>query len=131
MPGEAHARTVLIVDDQRVVLRVFAQALERAGYTVQLATDADAALHSVRTAPPDAILLDLTMPYVNGMGLLYRLRDTGSKIPVAMITGNAVSSETRDELEALGVAVYFKPLTAPQIQQVVDKLVESTSGGAG
>jgi CheY-like chemotaxis protein len=122
--------TVLIVDDQRVVLRVFAQALERAGYTVQLATDADTALQSVRTAPPDAILLDLTMPYVNGMGLLYRLRNTAPQIPVAMITGNAVSTETRDELAALGVAVYYKPLTATQIQQVVDALVGSTSGGA-
>ena len=49
---------------------------------------------------------------------------------VAMITGNAVSPETRDELAALGVAVYYKPLTATQIQQVVDALVGSTSGGA-
>lgn len=120
-------RTILLVDDQRVVLRVFAQALEQAGYLVQMATSADAALESVRQSPPDAILVDLTMPYVNGMGLLYRLRRSTPQIPVAMITGNAMTDETRDELKEMGVDVYFKPLTAVQIQNVVDSLLAASS----
>src|SRR5438270_823027 len=45
MEAAAGSRTVLIVDDQRVVLRVFAQALQRAGYVVHVADSADAALH--------------------------------------------------------------------------------------
>ena len=120
-------RTILLVDDQRVVLRVFAQALEQAGYRVQMATSADAALESMRQSPPDAILVDLTMPYVNGMGLLYRLRRSTPQIPVAMITGNAMTDETRDELKEMGVDVYFKPLTAAQIQTVVDSLLAASS----
>jgi DNA-binding NtrC family response regulator len=121
---------VLIVDDQRVVLRVFAQALERAGYCVHAAESAEAALDSVRTGAPDAILLDLTMPFVNGMGLLYRLRDVVPQIPVAIVTGNAVTAETREELHELGVAVYFKPLTATQIAGVVQTLLMPASTGA-
>ncbi len=123
-------KTVLIVDDQRVVLRVFAQALERAGYHVEVATDAKGALESIYKKPPDAMLLDLTMPYVNGMGLLYRLRQTAPYIPVAMITGNALNTETQDELKELGVEVYSKPLTAAQIEHVVETLLTSTQGGA-
>ena len=122
-PG-APAHTVLIVDDQRVVLRVFAQALERCGYRVLLADSADAALESVRSDAPDAILIDLTMPYVNGMGLLYRLRDIAPHIPMAMITGTSnVGDETREELQALGVSLHFKPLTPPQIEHLVGSLI--------
>ena|SRR5690242_19748294 len=122
-PG-APAHTVLIVDDQRVVLRVFAQVLEGAGYRVQVADSADAALDSVRRDVPDAILIDLTMPYVNGMGLLYRLREIAPRIPMAMITGMPnVGEETREELRALGVALHFKPLTPLQIEELVRQLL--------
>ena len=118
------AHTVLIVDDQRVVLRVFAQVLEGAGYRVLLADSADAALDSVRRDVPDAILIDLTMPYVNGMGLLYRLRDIAPQIPMAMITGmRTVGDETREGLQALGIALHFKPLSPPQIEELVGTLV--------
>lgn len=122
-PG-APAHTVLIVDDQRVVLRVFAQVLEGAGYRVLVADSAEAALESVRLGVPDAILIDLTMPYVNGMGLLYRLRDMAPHVPMAMITGTPnVGDETRDELRALGVALHFKPLTSRQIEDLVGQLL--------
>lgn len=123
-------KTVLIVDDQRVILRVFAQALERAGYDVQVAADAKSALEFLYTTPPDAMLLDLTMPYVNGMGLLYRVRQTAPHIPVAMITGNALTNETRDELKEMGVEVHSKPLTPSQIAGVVEALLASTCDGA-
>jgi CheY-like chemotaxis protein len=123
MESAAGGASVLIVDDQRVVLRVFARALEDAGYRTHVADNAEAALEYVRRHPPDAVLLDLTMPFVNGMGLLYRLRATAPHIPVAIVTGNAVTSETRDDLDELGVAVYFKPLSPAQIEGVVRTLL--------
>src|SRR5215471_10472357 len=115
---------VLIVDDQRVVLRVYGLALESAGYQVRVADSADAALESVRVDPPDAVVVDLTMPYINGMGLLYRLRELAPKIPVAMITGMAnVADETRQELDALGIPLHFKPLAPAQIAGIVESLI--------
>jgi len=130
MAAPANGANVLIVDDQRVVLRVFQQALEKAGYAVRVADGASVALEAVRAARPDAILLDMTMPFVNGLGFLYRLRETAPDIPVAIVTGNAVTQETQEELDTLGVAVHFKPLTASQIESVVDTLLHQTSGGA-
>ncbi|HET9832499.1 MAG TPA: response regulator [Vicinamibacterales bacterium] len=130
MAAPTNKGNVLIVDDQRVVLRVFQQALEKAGYAVRVADAAAVALEEVRSARPDAILLDMTMPYVNGLGFIYRLRETAPDIPVAIVTGNAVTEETQEELDTLGVAVHFKPLTASQIEGVVDTLLKPASGGA-
>ena len=115
----------MIVDDQRVVLRAFARALEAVGYQTRTADNAEAALESVHTDPPDAILLDMMMPFVNGMGLLYRLREIAPQIPVAFVTGNALTDENRSDLDELGVPVYFKPLTPEQIEDVVRKLIAS------
>jgi DNA-binding NtrC family response regulator len=115
---------VLIVDDQRVVLRVYGLALEGAGYQVRVADSADAALESVRDDKPDAVVVDLTMPYINGMGLLYRLRDIAPTIPVAMITGMTnVTDETRQELDSLGIPLHFKPLGPAQIANIVESLI--------
>ena len=124
MTADPSAPVVLIVDDQRVVLRVYALALESAGYQVRVADSADAALESVRANKPDAVIVDLTMPYINGMGLLYRLRDVAPQVPVAMITGMSnVGQETRDELNALGIPLHFKPLAPVQIADLVKSLV--------
>jgi DNA-binding NtrC family response regulator len=129
MTADRSAPVVLIVDDQRVVLRVYALALESAGYQVRVADSADAALESVRLDKPDAVVVDLTMPYINGMGLLYRLREVAPQIPVAMITGMAnVGEETRGELDALGIPLHFKPLAPAQIADVVKSLVGTSRG---
>jgi DNA-binding response OmpR family regulator len=66
MESPACGASVLIVDDQRVILRAFARALEYAGFRTRVADNAEAALESVHRDPPDAILVDLTMPFVNG-----------------------------------------------------------------
>jgi two-component system response regulator MprA len=126
MDSEARRASVLIVDDQRVVLRTFARAIQSLGYEARVADNADAALESVRMDPPDAILLDLTMPFVNGIGLLYRLRGAAPQIPVAIVTGTAVSKETQDELDALGATVHLKPLTPAQIEDVIKTLLGLT-----
>ena len=88
------------------------------------AESAEEALDSVRVHAPDAVLIDLKMPYVNGMGLLYRLRGIRPRIPMAIITGALdVGDETRDELNSMGVALHFKPLTLQQFRAIVDRMI--------
>jgi len=121
-------RTVLIVDDQPDVLRPQAQSLERAGYRVVFAESANKALDAVREHVPDAILIDLKMPYVNGMGLVYRLRELKPRIPMAMITGAMdVAEETRNELLTMGVDLHFKPLTLERTRAIVDGLIGTSN----
>ena len=82
---------ILIVDDDENVLQTFAKALSLEGYDVRTASSPLVGLQEVVETPPDAILLDLRMPFVNGVGFLYRLRAQSAHrhTPVAIITGDS------------------------------------------
>jgi len=70
--GDAEAAQ--IIDDEHESLTIFSRALELDGYETATATSAEAAIELINQAPPDAIMLVLNMPYINGLGFLYRLR---------------------------------------------------------
>lgn len=117
-------KTVLIVDDQAEVLRLYARGLEVAGFRVRTAETVEAGMLLLESAPPDAVLIDLKMPYINGMGMLYRLRKAHPKLPVAIITGmQNLDKETLQEMAMLDASVQYKPLSIPQLQQLVRELV--------
>ena len=123
---------VLIVDDDENIRALFSRALKNEGYDVGTAEGAEEALSLIRSYPPAAILLDLKMPYINGAGFLFRLREDPATrhIPVAIITGVPdVSDSVREELRALGARVWFKPLTVEEIVAVARTLL-SESGTA-
>lgn len=123
---------VLIVDDQPEVLRVYARALEVDGCETQTAATAQAAMELISASAPDAILLDLKMPYVNGLGFLYRLRTTHPSIPVAIVTGlPALDEATTEEIRELDADLAFKPLTIAEIQAVARRLLARGAAAAG
>jgi DNA-binding response OmpR family regulator len=104
--------TILIIDDNVTLARGFAQGLTNAGYRVHLAHTAEDGLLFAQGERPDAIILDMRMPFVNGVGFLYRLRELAehAQTPVMVLTGESVNEETRAEIEALGGVLRFKPL---------------------
>ena len=97
------------------------------GYAVLVAHDSEAGLREVKTSRPDAILLDLRMPLVDGLAFLRRLRghDEGqSRTPVAIITGDYFLDDTFSrELRELDAALYFKPLWTEDLVRVVRRLL--------
>jgi len=115
---------VLIVDDRPKVLALCARALEGAGYEAPTAPTAQVAMDLVEAAPPDAILIDLQVPYVHGLGMLYRLRKAHAHIPVAIITGLSNLDEAAvAEIRALGADVRVKPMSVDDIQTVARELL--------
>src|SRR5215212_1496874 len=95
---------ILIVDDDETVLQTFAKALSFEGYDVRIAASPLVGLQAVEEVAPDAILLDLRMPFVNGVGFLYRLRALPGHrhTPVALITGDScIDDPAMVELEEL------------------------------
>src|SRR5579872_4582304 len=66
---------ILIVDDDATICQTFAAALTHEGYAVRVATTPTEALKQLAIETPHAILLDLDMPFINGVGFLYRLRE--------------------------------------------------------
>jgi len=105
-------KTILIIDDNVVLARAFARVLSGAGYRVHTWHSAEDGLRQAKAEHPDGIILDLQMPFVNGVGFLYRLRaDPGlRRTPVMVVTGMPVSDQRAAELAELGAVLRLKPL---------------------
>ena len=109
---------ILIVDDDEMVLQTFAKALSLEGYDVRVAASPLVGLQEAKDTSPDAILLDLRMPFVNGVGFLYRLRALSGHrhTPVAIITGDScIDDPAMHELEGLEAEVCFKPMWIDEV----------------
>jgi len=120
----------LILDDDEGVRLTFAQALALQGYIVKAAGSAREALYQIALQRPDAILVDLKMPLVNGVGFLYRLRadPANHDIRVGIITGEIeVDDATADDLTALGARVWHKPLSIEDLHEIARSLLTSAS----
>ena len=105
--------TILIVDDDEGVTTTFARMLRLEGYEVYTAMNAETGLREAEATAPDAIILDLRMPLVDGLGFLRRLRaiDQYREIPVAIVTGDYfLDDAVSAELRMLGAELKFKPL---------------------
>jgi two-component system nitrogen regulation response regulator NtrX len=100
---------VLIVDDDSGVRKVLNRTLSGAGYYVEEASDAFQALDRLDSQPPDAVLLDIKMPGMDGLGLLDNLRQRGLEIPVVILTGHGDEFTAQECLEAGAAAYLTKP----------------------
>ncbi|WP_017580567.1 response regulator transcription factor [Nocardiopsis valliformis] len=79
-------KRVLVVEDEPAVREAVTEALEIEGYQVMAATDGGTGLEAVRRWPPDVIVLDVMMPFVDGLTLCRRLRERGDRTPVLVLT---------------------------------------------
>jgi two-component system response regulator PrrA len=112
-PAGAGTRTILIVDDDRAVVDTFARMLKLEGFAVATAINPEAGLQIAEDVRPDAMILDLRMPLVNGLQFLRQIRSKPglAEVPVAIVTGDYFLGEsTAAELKALGASVRFKPM---------------------
>jgi two-component system response regulator PrrA len=104
---------ILIVDDDEGVTQTFAKMLQLEGFQVRTALTAEQGLGEADRHPPDAIILDLRMPLIDGLGFLRRLRgrDEHRGTPVAIVTGDYFLDDSiSSELRSLGAHLRFKPL---------------------
>jgi CheY-like chemotaxis protein len=104
---------VLIIDDDESTRVTFAQMLRLEGHEVRTASNASIGLDEATILAPDAIIVDLHMPAMDGLTFVQRLRarERGHITPVAIVTGDYALKETvSDSLKELGVTLCFKPL---------------------
>jgi DNA-binding response OmpR family regulator len=120
------ASTVLVIDDHVALAQGFARGLSIAGYAVHVATRADIALQLALEHPPDAIILDFNMPFVNGVGFLYRLRNLRSfeHTPVLVITAESLTDDIRATIRSLDAHVREKPIRLDDLIQATRMMVE-------
>jgi len=130
LTSDQSGSTILIVDDDEGVTQTFARMLRLEGFEVRTAVNAESGLLEADAARPDAIILDLRMPLLDGLGFLRRLRarDEQRGTPVAIVTGDyfldeSVSAELRD----LGAELRFKPLWLEDLVGLARTLLKVTN----
>jgi DNA-binding response OmpR family regulator len=122
---------VLIIDDDEAVTQTFARMLRQEGHDVRTANDAETGLQEAAAHPPDAIIVDLRMPLINGLGFLYRLRarDEYHDTPVAIVTADYCLDESISrELDELGAELHYKPLWLEDLLDLARSLLTTDRG---
>ncbi len=121
--------TILIVDDDEGVTQTFARMLKLEGFQVRTAINAESGLKVANESQPNAIILDLRMPLVDGLGFLRRLRsqDDQRATPVAIVTGDYfLEDSVANELRELGAELRFKPLWLEDLVGLARNLLKVT-----
>lgn len=125
--SESGPLTILIVDDDEAVTQMFARMLQLEGYAVRTALSAETGLQEAEATHLDAIILDLRMPLLDGLGFLRRLREQEGHrtTPVAIVTGDYfLEDEVSSELRELGAELRFKPLWLEDLVRLARRLVD-------
>jgi two-component system response regulator MprA len=118
--------TVLVVDDDLAIRTTLSFVLSEEGFRVDLAANGKEALHKVRQAPPDAIVLDVRMPVMDGPSFLAELRRTmpESSIPV-LLTSTAERLTVADTLKV--EALLPKPFSVDDLLDSIHGLLRRTA----
>jgi DNA-binding response OmpR family regulator len=122
--------SALVVDDDRLLLRLIELNLVKAGMKVLLADSGAEALRLAREENPDIILLDLMMPVMDGYEVMRQLKESEvtRDIPVVMLTAKSSQSD-RLRCEEMGAVDYVtKPFNLEQLRSKVRRIVESPYG---
>lgn len=121
---------VLVVDDEISIVSAFTETLELEGYATAPANSAEHGLRLLDEGlKPDAVLLDLRMPGMGGLGFLLSLRAHPDRrqIPVAVVTAETHLDDTAQQaVQALGADLCFKPLSMQEVVALAAKLISPT-----
>lgn len=107
---------ILVVDDDPAVGAALERALRLDGYEVTTAKDGVAALESLALAPPDAIVLDIGLPVVDGLEVTRRMRAAGDDTPVLMLTARDAVQDRVQGLDAGADDYVVKPFALAELQ---------------
>jgi two-component system response regulator MprA len=123
---------ILVVDDERAVRESLRRALELEGYEIELAADGQEALQLLETngdAQPDAVILDVLMPGVDGLEVCRRLRRSGNRVPVLMLTARDEIENRVAGLDAGADDYVTKPFALEELVARVRALLRRVSAG--
>ncbi|MEV6605563.1 response regulator transcription factor [Kutzneria sp. NPDC051319] len=120
---------VLVVDDEPAVRESISRSLRFEGYEVELAADGDSALKSQAARPADAVVLDVMMPVIDGLETCRRLRATGDRVPVLMLTARRAIGDRVTGLDAGADDYLVKPFALEELLARLRALLRRTDTG--
>ena len=119
---------ILVVDDERAVRDSLRRALELQGYQVDLAADGAEALALLEAnGQPDAVVLDILMPGIDGLEVCRRIREEGNEVPVLMLTARDAVGDRVEGLDAGADDYLVKPFALEELLARIRALLRRTS----
>ena len=106
---------ILVVDDEPAVREAVDRALRLEGYDTELAEDGRAALEALADRAPDALVLDVLMPHVDGLEVCRRLRAEGDRTPVLIVTARDALADRVEGLDAGADDYIVKPFALEEL----------------
>ena len=125
-PAEASPR-VLVAEDDRSVRESLVLALGLEGYDIEAVGDGEQALEAVLHEEPDVVVLDVMMPFVDGLTVCRRLRARGVKVPILMLTARHEVADRVSGLDAGADDYLVKPFALDELSARLRALLRRTS----
>jgi two-component system, OmpR family, response regulator MprA len=122
---------ILVVDDDRAVREALRRALTLAGYEVQLAESGEEALELIVRAAPDAVVLDIGLPGIDGLEVCRRLRRAGERVAILMLTARDAVSDRIDGLDVGADDYMVKPFDVGELKARVRALLRRATLDGG
>ncbi len=115
-------KKILIIEDDPIVAHVYRSRFENEGFQVEVAVDGQAGYYRLYETKPDALVLDLMLPKLNGIDLLKKIRAVREfeKLPVIVFTNAYVANMIHESISAGASGVYNKSTATPR--QIIDVL---------
>jgi two-component system, cell cycle sensor histidine kinase and response regulator CckA len=113
---------LLLVEDEPIVRKSLARRLRHLGLEVEAVPGGEEALAAVARHPPEVVLTDLSMPGMDGLTLIRRLKETHPALPVIVMSGH-VTDALRPQLEALSVRQLDKPFGERELGAALEEVL--------
>lgn len=127
MPTQAHPASILIVEDHADLVAMLRRVLREQGYSVLSARDGKSGLAIATEKRPDLIILDIGLPYKNGLEVIAELRDRGVDSSTLMLTGRTGVADRVSGLEAGADDYLVKPFEPDELVARVRALLRRAS----
>jgi two-component system response regulator MprA len=118
---------ILVVDDDRAVREAVRRALTLGGYEVQAAEHGEQALELIAQAVPDAVVLDLGLPGIDGLEVCRRIRRLGNRVPILMVTARDAVADRIDGLDVGADDYMIKPFDVGELKARVRALLRRSA----
>jgi DNA-binding NtrC family response regulator len=116
-----HKSRVLVADDEEEIRKVLSRILEQEGFEVVTASDGGQAMQKIFSDTPDAVLLDVRMPGLNGMDVLKKIKEIDDNLPVVLVTAYA---DTHQAVKAMKEGAYdylAKPFDNNEVVWIISR----------
>lgn len=123
------AMHILVVEDDARIAGFVADGFRRDGHAVTCAADGEEGLYFAQSGSFDAIVLDILLPKLNGLEVLRRLRGSGSKVPIIVLSARGSVESKVEGLEAGADDYLAKPFSIVELLARVQALVRRAAGG--